>query len=129
MDFHYTVDTNKSVDEAIAALEQNLKQHQFGILWQLDLPAKLQEKGITTYTNPYRILEVCNPKVAATVLNEDELIGYFLPCKIVVYESGGKTKIGLTRPTALINFLDHSELNTIAADIESKLMNTIDISK
>lgn len=94
MDFHYTVTTDKSIDEAINSLEQNLKEHKFGILWQLDLPAKLQEKGVEGFTTPYRVLEVCNPFEAARVLSRNELVGYFLPCKITVYESEGKTKIG-----------------------------------
>lgn len=41
MDFHYTVTTEKTVEESIASLDENLKQHKFAILWQLDIPAKL----------------------------------------------------------------------------------------
>src|SRR5690554_3560123 len=114
MDFHYTVTTDKSVDDTVITLEQKLKEHKFGILWQLDLPAKLKEKGVDSYSNPYRILEVCNPMVAADILNRNELIGYFLPCKITVFESEGKTKIGLPKPTALIGMLDDDHLKTIA---------------
>lgn len=129
MDFHYTVTTNKGIDETIAALEQNLKEQKFGILWQLDLPAKLQEKGIDTYKNPYRVLEVCNPFEAARVLNVNELVGYFLPCKITVYESEGVTKIGLPKPTALVSMLENDELKAIARDIEATLIQVLDKSK
>lgn len=129
MEFHYTVTTKKSIDEAISALEANLKEHKFGILWQLDLPAKLQEKGVASFTSPYRILEVCNPKEAARVLNENELVGYFLPCKITVFESGGTTKIGLPKPTAMINLLDDPKLNDIAKEIETTLIKVLEESK
>jgi uncharacterized protein (DUF302 family) len=129
MDFHYTVTTDKSVDDAVSTLEQKLKEHKFGILWQLDLPAKLKEKGVDSYTNPYRILEVCNPKVAAEVLNRSELVGYFLPCKITVFESEGVTKIGLPKPTALIGLLDDIHLKTIAEDVESTLIKVLNESK
>lgn len=129
MDFHYTVTTDKSIEEAIAALEANLKQNKFGILWQLDLPAKLQEKGVNTYTNPYHVLEVCNPVEASRVLNQNELVGYFLPCKITVYESEGRTKIGLPKPTAMINLLNDSELKSIAEEIEAVLIKVLDESK
>lgn len=129
MDFHYTVATNKTIDEAISALEEKLKEHKFGILWQLDLPAKLMEKGVNSFTTPYRILEVCNPKEAAKVLNINALVGYFLPCKIAVYESEGKTKIGLPRPTGLVSMLEDNELKTIAEEIESTLIKVLDESK
>lgn len=129
MDFHYTIETNKTVDEAIEALEQNMREHKFGILWQLDLPAKLQEKGVDSYTTPYRILEVCNPHEAAKVLNHNEIVGYFLPCKIVVYQSGRSTKIGLPKPSALISVLGDEQLKGIAQDIEKTLIGIIEKSK
>lgn len=127
--FHYTVDTNKTVEEAISSLEQNLKEEKFGILWQLDLPAKLKEKGVESYRNPYRVLEVCNPVEAAKVLGINELVGYFLPCKITVYESNGITKIGLPKPTMMVGMIDDPQLKEIAENIESTLMNVLDESK
>ncbi|MCQ6557760.1 DUF302 domain-containing protein [Paenibacillus mendelii] len=126
---HYTVETVQSVDEAILALEGNLKEEGFGILWQMDIPSKLQEKGVDTYTNPYRILEVCNPREAARVLNHNELAGYFLPCKITVYKSAGITKLGLIKPTAFMSMLDDAELTTVAQEIEAVLIRVLDQSK
>ncbi|MFP7253002.1 DUF302 domain-containing protein [Terribacillus goriensis] len=35
----------------------------------------------------FRVLEVCDPFDAQRVLQQNQLVGYFLPCKIVVYES------------------------------------------
>ncbi|PLR84902.1 hypothetical protein CVD25_13515 [Bacillus canaveralius] len=129
LDFHYTVTTNKTIEETIASLEQNLKENKFGILWQLDIPEKLQEKGVDSYTKPYRVLEVCNPHEAGRVLNIDELVGYFLPCKITVYESQGKTKIGLPKPTSLVSMLNNDELKEIAKDIENTLIHVLEESK
>lgn len=129
MDFHYTVETDKSMDEAIQSLEQQLKERQFGILWQLDLTAKLHEKGVESYKEPYRILEVCNPHEAAKVLSQNELSGYFLPCKIAVYSSKGTTKIGLPRPSVLIQVLGDKRLEEIAQKIEMTLIEVLDKSK
>jgi uncharacterized protein (DUF302 family) len=127
--FHYTVETNKSINEAVTSLEQNLKEEKFGVLWQLDLPAKLHEKGVESYNNPYRILEVCNPVEAARVLELNELVGYFLPCKIVVYQSNGITKIGLPKPTMMVGMIEDPHLKEIAENIEETLMKVLDKSK
>lgn len=129
MDFHYTVITNKTMDEVISSIEQNLKENKFGILWQLDLTATLQKKGVHSYTSPYRILEVCNPVEAARVLGHNPLVGYFLPCKITVYESEGNTKIGLPKPTAMIGLLNDPELKYIAESIEEILIDVLEKSK
>ncbi|KYP82054.1 DUF302 domain-containing protein [Ferroacidibacillus organovorans] len=126
--FHYSVTTNKSVDEAVEALEAALKEHKFGVLWKLDLRAKLEEKGVPL-DMPYRVLEVCNPHEAKKVLSETPLVGYFLPCKIVVYEVDGKTQIGLPKPTALMDVVGVASLNEIAQGVESTLIQAIEQAK
>lgn len=62
MDFHYTVLTTKTIDEAIESIEKNLKENKFGVLWQLNLTETLQKKGVNSYQKPYRILEVCSSR-------------------------------------------------------------------
>ncbi|UJF35671.1 DUF302 domain-containing protein [Paenibacillus hexagrammi] len=123
--FHYTVETSQSIEQAIAALEHNLKEEEFGVLWHLDMQEKLKEKGID-FDQKYHILEVCNPVEAKRVLSENAIVGYFLPCKITVYEDQGTTKIGLPKPTSLIGMLDSSSLQGIAEDVEKRLVSCID---
>lgn len=122
--FHYTVETNKSMDQAIRDLEQSLKHRKFGVLWSLDIPATLQSKGVD-YTRPHRILEVCNPVKAKEVLSEDAEVGYFLPCKIAIYEESGVTKIGLPRPTVLMGLVNQPALQTIADEVEKALVDAV----
>ncbi|MBY0030896.1 DUF302 domain-containing protein [Priestia aryabhattai] len=125
--FDYTVKTEKSPEKAIFSLEENLKSEGFGVLWNFDLTAKLQEKG-QDFNTPFTVLEVCNPAEAQRVLSKNLLVGYFLPCKIVVYKDGDETKIGMPKPTAMINMIRNEELQTIAKDIEERLINCIDQS-
>ncbi|RFU69282.1 DUF302 domain-containing protein [Peribacillus saganii] len=127
MDFHYTVTSEKPVNEAIEALEKNLKDEQFGVLWTFNIKDKLDEKGFQL-EEEFIVLEVCNPKEAERVLKENKLAGYFLPCKIVVYKDSGLTKIGLPKPTALIRMVEQNELQEMAADIEQQLIACIDKS-
>ncbi|MDN7229402.1 DUF302 domain-containing protein [Planococcus sp. N064] len=125
--FNYTVETEKGRDEAVQALAENLQAEMFGILWNFDLTAKLQEKG-TDFDTPFTILEVCNPQEANRVLSEDLMVGYFLPCKIVVYEEEGTTKIGMPKPSALIEMVHNESIKQIALDIEERLIGCIDKS-
>ncbi|MBE3553338.1 MAG: DUF302 domain-containing protein [Kyrpidia tusciae] len=124
--FHYTVTTDKSLEESVRALEESLKERRFGVLWQMDIPEKLREKGVS-FDTPYRVLEVCNPQEAARVLGKELLVGYFLPCKIVVYRDGEKTKIGLPRPTMLLGHAsEDAELREIARRVEEQLTAAVD---
>lgn len=125
--FHYTVQTNKSPTQAISDLTDSLKEEQFGVLWSLDMKEKLNDKGVD-FNQLYYILEVCNPVEANRVLSENVLVGYFLPCKIAVYEDQGTTKIGMPKPTALIHYLENEKLSAIAQEIEQRLISCIDHS-
>ncbi|SDJ34190.1 DUF302 domain-containing protein [Salimicrobium halophilum] len=123
--FHYTVETDKSVDQAVEAIEASLKDAQFGVLWNFDVKETLQGKGLDFDTD-FRILEVCNPKEAKGVLDKNLLAGYFLPCKMVVYNDQGQTKIGMPNPTSLMELVDDEEIKAIAADIEERLKKCMD---
>lgn len=125
MDFHYSVVTDKTIDAAIQSLEETLKANKFGILWQMNIPEKLQEKGVE-FDMPFRVLEVCNPHEAKRVLTQNPMVGYFLPCKIVVYELAGKTHIGMPRPSVLMNIIDDPALETLAQNVEASLKKSID---
>lgn len=116
--------TDKTVDQAVDAIAEGLKARQFAILWDLDIPKKLAEKGLTG-TLPFRVLEVCNPQQAHRALGEEPLVGYFLPCKVVVYADGGQTHIGLLRPTTLIGFVKNPRLVALAEEIEGVLRGVI----
>ena len=126
--FHYTIETNKSIEDAVQSLETNLMNEKFGVLWQFNIKEKLHEKGLD-FDKDFLVLEVCNPHEAQTVLNKNSMVGYFLPCKIVVYKENEVTKIGMPKPTVLINILEDESLHAIAKDIEERLIGCIDASK
>ena len=74
------------------------------------------------------ILEVCNPKQAKEVLEENIQIGYVLPCKMVVRREGDKTYIGMTSPEVLIGLFEGSDLKEVAKKVEESLKNSIEAS-
>jgi uncharacterized protein (DUF302 family) len=123
--FDYTIETEKELSVAIESLEEQLKNEGFGVLWMFDIKEKLESKGLK-FSKEFKVLEVCNPVEAQRILLENEMAGYFLPCKIVVYESNGKTKIGMPRPTSLISLLEDEKLKDFALDIEKRLIACID---
>ncbi|MFT4413397.1 DUF302 domain-containing protein [Bacillus sp. UMB0728] len=127
MQFDYTVETKNDIQTAITSLEETLKEEKFGVLWEFDIKGKLQEKGLE-FKQDYKVLEVCNPHEAQRILSENQMVGYFLPCKIVVYSDQGKTKIGMPRPTALVSMVNDDKIKELAKDIEHRLIGCIDKS-
>lgn len=126
--FHFTVETNKSVEDAVSAVVDALKDEQFGVQWKFNIKDKLNEKGVQ-FDNEFVVLEVCNPHEAKKVLTANLLVGYFLPCKIVVYKEEGRTKIGMPRPTVLMELAGGGQLMETAKNIEDRLIASIEKAK
>jgi uncharacterized protein (DUF302 family) len=125
----YVVETNKSVEQASTDLEAAVKKHDFGVLYVLNLRETLKKKGFDL-PNECRILEICNPQQAISVLTEDMKMNMALPCRISVYEEGGKTKIGMIKPTTLLASLSQSKvLMSIAEEVERKTIQMIEEAK
>lgn len=122
---NYIQETNKTVEQAVLDLESAVKRNGFGVLHIYDLKATLKSKGVDL-PQECRILEVCNPAQAATVLSSDMTLNLALPCRISVYEDAGKTKIGMIRPTRLLGLLsDDSTLANTAQEVEDAVKRMI----
>ncbi len=127
MDIIYEKSTDKHLNDALNALESNLKENDFGVLWKLNFKEKLEEKGLT-FKNDFVVLEVCNPKQAKEVLEKNIHIGYVFPCKMVVRCENDKTYIGMLRPETLIGLFESPELKEVAKKVEASLKKSIDAS-
>jgi uncharacterized protein (DUF302 family) len=122
----YVVETAKDVETAARDLEEAVRRNKFGVLHVHDLKQTLQEKGIE-FPNACKILEVCNPQQAAKVLAHNMTVNMALPCRISVYQDGGRTKIGMMKPTALLGmFPDARGLKDVAEEVERQTIRMIE---
>jgi uncharacterized protein (DUF302 family) len=125
----YIVETAKDVETAARDLEEAVKRNKFGVLHVHDLQKTLKEKGVD-FPNACKILEVCNPQRALQVLTKSMDVNMALPCRLSVFREGGKTKIGMIRPTALLTlFPGAAVLKSVAEEVERETMGMIDEAK
>ena len=127
MDFDYTLTTEKTVDEAVKAVEGETKTAGFRVLYIHDVTATLKDKGFKI--EPFKIIEICNAKSAYTVLQADIKIGLCLPCKINVYQKNGKAYISGMRPVILPQFFPKANLGDLPAEVDAVIKGIIDRSK
>ncbi|AEF93281.1 protein of unknown function DUF302 [Desulfotomaculum nigrificans CO-1-SRB] len=126
--FDYTVSTSKDFETAVADLENALKERKFGVLWKLDMKEKLAEKGVD-FAGQFKILEVCNPQKAKQALESNIKVGYFLPCKVVVYVEDGQTKMGTVRPSNMMNMIEGGVPENLAAEVDEILTGALNAAK
>ncbi|PJC33238.1 hypothetical protein CO051_01820 [Candidatus Roizmanbacteria bacterium CG_4_9_14_0_2_um_filter_39_13] len=127
MDFDYTVQTDKTFDDAVTTVEQETSKAGFKVLHIHDVQATLGAKGFEI--EPFKIIEICNAKSAFTVLQADINIGLCLPCKINVYTKEGKTFISGMRPVILSQFFPDAKLGTLPEEIDQVIQTIIINSK
>lgn len=123
----YEAVTGKSFEGAVAGVVRSLEEQKFGVLWKLNFKEKLKEKGID-FDNNFMILEVCNPHKAKEVLTGHIDVGYFLPCKVVVYEEKDEVKIGMMDPEMMIGMLGYNDLADTAKEVRNTLVTAIENS-
>ena len=116
----YILDSNKSIDAVAKDLAEAVVRHKFGVLGTHDLRATMASKGVA-FERECRIFEVCNPHQAKKVLDRNLEISTALPCRISVYEEGGKTRLATIKPTAMLALYRSAGLEQVAAEVEATI--------
>lgn len=126
--FDYTVTTPKDFETAAADLEKALAEEKFGVLWKLDMKEKLAEKGVNL-DRQFKIMEVCNPHKAKMALESNIKVGYFLPCKVVVYVEDGQTRMGTVRPSQMMGMIGGGMPEGLADEVDQILVRALEKAK
>lgn len=121
----YTIESSKDIDKAGTALEEAIKNREFGVLTVHDLKETLAKKGVEL-SEECRIFEVCNPLQAKKVLEANLQISTALPCRISVFTEGKKTKLSTIKPTAMLAMYPNPELQVIAKEVEKVILDAMD---
>lgn len=108
-------------DEALAKVNQALKNEGFGILTEIDVAATFMEK-LALKMPPYRILGACNPSLAHQALEAEPSIGLLLPCNVVVrMDSHNNVHVEFMDPDILAEIIDKSEIAKVAIEVKRRL--------
>ncbi len=112
--------------ETVQRVRAALAEEGFGILTEIDVPAKLREKlGIEF--RPYLILGACNPRLAHQALQVELNLGLLLPCNVVVYAEGeGRTAVMAMDPVAALSVVDNPAMAEIAGQVRALLASTLE---
>ena len=113
--------TDKTVKQTAAALHLAVPANQFGVMQVHDLKETMWVKGVE-FDHECLIFEVCQPEQAKKALDQNMSISTAMPCRISVYEEGGRTTLATLKPTALLAMFDTPQLNDVAMEVEATLI-------
>ena|SRR5438105_128005 len=113
--------TTKTVRETAAALEAAVQANHFGVMQVHNLKATMAKKGVE-FARECLIFEVCQPQQAKKVLDQNMSVSTALPCRISIYEEGGKTILATLKPTTLLAMFNVPQLEQVAQEVEQMIM-------
>jgi uncharacterized protein (DUF302 family) len=115
-------------DEAVERARTALKDEGFGVLSEIRMDEKFEEKlGIEF--RKYIILGACNPPLAYKTVQEDINIGLLLPCNVVVYEADDpdRSVVAAIDANAMMSVVgDRSGIIAVAAEVNEKLRRALE---
>ncbi len=113
--------TDKSVAEAAAALHAAVEAKHFGVMQVHNLKETMAKKGVE-FAHECLIFEVCQPQQAKRVLEQNMSVSTALPCRISIYEEGGKTVVATLKPTTLLALFRVPQLEGVAQEVENTIV-------
>lgn len=116
--------TSRAFSEVCGSVEAVCREFDFGLISTIDLKAKMNAKGVPFERN-CTVFEVCNPKIAAGVLNLNMDIANALPCRLAIYEADGATVVSTLKPTRLIELFDAPGSEEHAGVVESTMASIV----
>jgi len=99
--------------------------HKFGVQAVHNLREKMETKGVP-FGRECRVIEVCNPRHAANVLGQNIEIATALPCRIAVYEEGGRTILATMKPTMMLTMFNAPGAAATAREVEDTMVRIMD---
>mgnify|MGYP001549354507 FL=1 len=113
--------TDKTVSETVAALQVAVQDNHFGVMQVHNLKETMNKKGVE-FARECLIFEVCQPQQAKKVLDENMSVSTALPCRISIYEEGGKTILATLKPTTLLALFNTPQLKGVAQEVEDTIV-------
>lgn len=92
-------------DETVSTIVQSAKDNKWSMPHQYDLQATMKKHGFDV--KPVAVFSLCKPEHAYQILSDDEVrdVSALMPCRVAVYEKGGKTYVSMLNAGLFSKFM------------------------
>jgi len=110
-----TEESKFSFEETVDAIVESAEVSEWTVSHIYDLQASLKKKSFEV--NPVNVISLCNPPYANNILgtDNDRMVSAMMPCRVAVYEKGGKTFVSMLNAELFAPFLSKNAKQTIVA--------------
>jgi uncharacterized protein (DUF302 family) len=117
----FELTTDKTVSQTAVALQTAVEANHFGVMQVHNLKETMNKKAVA-FARECLIFEVCQPQQAKKVLEQNMSVSTALPCRISIYEEGGKTILATLKPTTLLALFNTPHLKDVAQEVEDTII-------
>lgn len=120
VEYSLAIETDRDFDEVLAATRAALADEGFGVLTEIDVKATMKAK-LDVDRDEYVILGACNPSLAHQALEAEPELGVLLPCNVVVYRTGGRTRVSAVAAEQMLGMVGNEKLTPVAGEVAQRL--------
>lgn len=125
-EFAYVVETSKKFADAVVSVLKSVDKKGWALFNVYDIQERLSAKGFAS--SQLKIIEICSAKHSNAMLSKNKLVSLCMPCRIVVLEDSGKTKIASMKPSVISQFFAEVAAQD-TAELEKDIKEIIDVAK
>jgi uncharacterized protein (DUF302 family) len=125
MKYYISKEIKSDFEQAVQLVTEALKKEGFGVLSEIDIQQKLNEKLDVDFRK-YKILGACNPPSAYKALQQEDKIGTMLPCNVILQQlDDNQVEVAAVDPVVSMMAVENQQLTGIATEIKEKLERVI----
>jgi len=125
MDYSLAIDLDRDFDDVVQATRAALADEGFGVLTEIDVQATMKAK-LDVDRDEYLILGACNPPLAHQALEAEPELGVLLPCNVVVYRTGGRTRVSAVAAEQMLGMVGNEQLGPVATEVAQRMQRVLD---
>ena len=123
--YHLSKRSISPFDKTIDKITEALREEGFGIITSIDLKETFKNT-LNVDFRKYMILGACNPRFAYESLLEEDKVGVFLPCNVVVQEhDNGEVEVSIIDPEEMMRPIDNLNLKTFATQVKQSMQQAL----
>jgi len=112
-------------DETIEKITEALREEGFGVITTIDMKETLKNKLNVDFRR-YMILGACSPRFAYESLLQEDKVGVFLPCNVVVQEhDDGEVEVSIIDPEEMMRPTNNLNLKTFATQVKQSMLQVL----
>ena len=126
MKYSYSKNLKMNLVTAENKVREVLMEVGFGVLTEINIKEAFKSKLNIDFKN-YKILGACNPELANSAIEIEELIGILMPCNILIIDNLDETtKIVFPIAKSLLDITGNSQIDKLSIKVDELLKTAFD---